>query len=144
MSDRYNLARFVEAQVRVYDNVVCELAAGRKRSHWMWFIFPQIAGLGSSGMAQKFAISCQAEATAYLQHPVLGGRLVACTELVVDIDERSALDIFGSPDDLKFRSSMTLFASVAGDQAAFDDALAKFFSGVPDHRTLDILAGIED
>jgi uncharacterized protein (DUF1810 family) len=140
MSDIYNLHRFLDAQVGVYDTVLNELRAGRKFSHWIWFIFPQIAGLGRSGMAQQFAIGSLDEAKAYLQHPVLGPRLRACTQLVLDVNGRSAEEIFGYPDYLKFRSCMTLFLTTATDNTLFNDALLKYFDGKPDTLTLDILA----
>src|SRR6188472_207148 len=110
MDDPYDLQRFVDAQNPVYHRVCSELRDGRKRTHWLWFVFPQLAGLGSSQPARKFAISSLAEATAYLAHPILGPRLVECTVLVNELEDRSIEQIFGYPDDLKFRSSMTLFA----------------------------------
>ena len=139
MTDNYNLHRFLDAQGRVYDTVLAELRAGRKSSHWIWFIFPQITGLGHSSMAQQFAITSLDEAKAYLQHPVLGPRLRACTQLVLDVNGRSAEEIFGHPDYLKFRSCMTLF-SAATDHTIFKDALLKYFHGKPDQSTLDILS----
>jgi uncharacterized protein (DUF1810 family) len=139
----YNLQRFVDAQENIYSAVCSELQSGMKRSHWMWFIFPQIAGLGSSPTARYFAISSLDEAKAYLQHAVLGPRLVECTELVNRISGRSVHDIFGSPDDLKFRSSMTLFARAATDNTAFRQALQKYFEGRDDDRTLKLL-GLEE
>ena len=114
MSDRFDLQRFVEAQAGVYERVCAELRAGEKRSHWMWFIFPQIKGLGSSPMAVRFAISGLEEARAYLDHAVLGPRLRECTGIVVGVEKRAVGDIFGYPDDMKFHSSMTLFAKTAG------------------------------
>jgi uncharacterized protein (DUF1810 family) len=135
---RFDLQRFVDAQAPVYHDVVSELSQGRKRSHWMWFIFPQIAGLGSSAMAQRFAIGSRREAEAYLAHDILGARLIECTGLVLAIDGKSINAILGSPDDLKFRSSMTLFDAVSG-QTTFADALAKFYGGDKDEATLDIL-----
>ena len=116
-----------------------ELAAGRKRSHWMWFVFPQLAGLGHSAMARRYAISSLAEAQAYLEHPVLGSRLVELTELVNQVNGRSIREIFGSPDDLKFHSSMTLFAYAHPDVSAFREALERYFGGVMDNRTLEKL-----
>ncbi|MGU3420040.1 DUF1810 domain-containing protein [Methylobacterium sp. D54C] len=136
MSDTYDLGRFVAAQEGVYGRALAELQAGDKRSHWMWFIFPQIAGLGASPMAQRYAIGSLAEAQAYAAHPVLGGRLRACTAAVNAVAGRSAHAIFGSPDDLKFRSSMTLFARAVPEEPVFADALARYFDGVPDPRTL--------
>lgn len=140
MSDVYNLQHFLDAQERVYDTVLDELRAGRKASHWIWFVFPQIAGLGHSAMAQQFAIGSLDEAKAYLQHPTLGPRLRACTQLVLDVNDRSAEEIFGYPDYLKFRSCMTLFLTAAPDNTIFKDALLKYFDGKPDTLTLDILA----
>ena len=119
---------------------LAELRAGRKRSHWMWFIFPQLRGLGHSPTAQYFAIRSRAEAEAYLRHPVLGARLRECTRLVNAVEGRGVGDIFGFPDDLKFRSSMTLFAEVAPDDAVFRQALDKYFEGEPDERTMELLA----
>lgn len=136
MSDTYDLGRFVAAQEGVYGRALAELQAGDKRSHWMWFIFPQIAGLGASPMAQRYAIGSLAEAQAYAAHPVLGARLRACTAAVNAVAGRSAHAIFGSPDDLKFRSSMTLFARAVPGEPDFADALARYFDGVPDPRTL--------
>jgi uncharacterized protein (DUF1810 family) len=140
MSNDYNLYRFRDAQERVYDTVLDELRAGRKSSHWIWFIFPQITGLGRSGIAQQFAIGSLNEAKAYLQHPVLGPRLSACTQLVLDVNGRSTEEIFGYPDHLKFRSCMTLFLAATTDNAIFKDALLKYFDGKPDQLTLEILA----
>lgn len=139
----FDLERFVDAQEPTIDQVRRELADGRKRSHWMWFVFPQLAGLGHSPMAQRYAIASLDEARAYLGHPVLGPRLIECTELVNRIDGRSIEDIFGSPDDLKFRSCMTLFATVDGADGAFAAALAKYFAGAGDPLTMDRLAGRE-
>jgi uncharacterized protein (DUF1810 family) len=139
MDIQFNLDRFVEAQAPVYRNVVAELEAGRKTSHWMWFIFPQIAGLGHSAMAQQYAIGSADEAAAYLAHPLLGARLRACSALVAAIDDKDAADIFDPPDDRKFLSSMTLFAEVAPDEAVFQDNINKYFDGVPDQATIDRL-----
>ncbi len=136
MEDPYRLKRFVDAQTPVYERVVDELRQGRKQSHWMWFIFPQIKGLGSSAMANQFAIASRGEAQAYLDHPILGPRLRECTRLVTAVPERSIEDILGYPDDLKFRSSMTLFAAVAADGKEFADALDKFYGGDADPATL--------
>jgi uncharacterized protein (DUF1810 family) len=140
MSAAYNLHRFQDAQERVYDTVLGELRAGRKSSHWIWFIFPQIQGLGHSAMAQQFAITSLDEAKAYLQHPVLGYRLPECTQLVLNVEGRSAEEIFSYPDNLKFRSCMTLFLMAATDNTLFKNALHKYFDGQPDQLTLDILA----
>ena len=123
----------------MYDAVLGELRAGRKRSHWMWFIFPQIAGLGHSMMAQRFAISSLDEAVAYVLHPILGPRLRECARLVAGIERRSIDAIFGGPDDLKFRSSMTLFARAAPEEPIFEECLRRFFAGAPDPQTLDRL-----
>ena len=134
--DPYNLGRFEEAQAGVYARVCEELRAGEKRSHWMWFIFPQIRGLGRSPMAERFAIGSLEEAQAYLAHSVLGPRLRECTALVNAVEGRSASEIFGFPDDLKFYSSMTLFAK-AGDGAEFRKAIEKYFGGEMDSGTLE-------
>jgi uncharacterized protein (DUF1810 family) len=139
MADPFNLQRFVDAQAPVYDQVLRELQAGRKRSHWSWFIFPQLQGLGSSPMATRYAIGSLAEARAYLAHPVLGPRLEACVALVNQVEGRSAEAILGPPDDLKFRSCVTLFAQAAPDRRVFQDALDKYFAGEPDPRTLERL-----
>jgi uncharacterized protein (DUF1810 family) len=133
-----SLARFVEAQAPVYVRALAELKAGRKQSHWMWFVFPQIAGLGHSAMAQTYAIQNLAEAQDYLAHPLLGERLRDCTQAVLDVEGRSAHAIFGSPDDLKFRSSMTLF-DLASPNDIFHAALDRYFSGVADPLTLQKL-----
>jgi uncharacterized protein (DUF1810 family) len=136
--DPYDLQRFVEAQDRVIDRVHAELASGRKTSHWMWFVFPQIAGLGFSPMSQRFAIGSRVEAEAYLAHPVLGPRLKECVALVLQHSDKSAHAIFGSPDDTKLRSCLTLFDQVApGD--VFDQALATFFEAKRDEKTLALL-----
>ena len=143
MIDPFNLQRFVDAQASVYRQACAELRAGRKATHWMWFVFPQIAGLGTSTMARLYAIGSAAEARAYLAHPLLGARLRECTALVLAIEGRTAHEIFRDPDDLKFRSSMTLFAAVADDAAIFDQALQKYFAGAGDPRTHEILANNE-
>ena len=135
----YDLERFVTAQQDVYQQAVSELSAGRKRSHWMWFIFPQLAGLGSSAMAQRYAIGGLAEARAYLVHPLLGARLRECSALVLAVHGATAHGIFGSPDNMKFHSSMTLFAQAAPGEAVFRDCLDKYFGGVPDQATLHLL-----
>jgi len=139
VDDPFRLQRFIDAQAPVYGRVTAELRAGQKQSHWMWFIFPQIAGLGSSPTARTFAISSRAEADAYLDHPVLGPRLHECTRLVNAVAGRTIAEILGYPDDLKFRSSMTLFASVAKDKADFLGALDKFCGGMMDRATLERL-----
>jgi uncharacterized protein (DUF1810 family) len=125
--DPYNLHRFLEAQNRVFEQVRAELRAGRKRTHWMWFVFPQISGLGDSPMARQYAISSLAEAEAYMRHPILSRRLRECTRLVIEVQGRCIEEIFGYPDDLKVRSSMTLFARATSDNKAFLDAIEKFF-----------------
>jgi uncharacterized protein (DUF1810 family) len=140
MPDAFDLDRFVRAQDRVLAEVRRELAEGRKRSHWMWFVFPQLKGLGHSAMAQRYGIGSLAEARAYLAHPVLGPRLADCTALVNRVEGSSAHDIFGSPDDMKFRSSMTLFAMAQPDAPQFRQALDKYFDGAPDPRTQELLA----
>lgn len=136
MDDPYDLKRFVEAQNPVYQQVCEELRGGRKRSHWMWFVFPQIEGLGRSFMAQRYAIGSLAEARAYLEHPLLGERLRVCTQMVNNIEGRSVMQIFGAPDDLKFHSSMTLFSQAAADNEPFRAALHKYFDGAPDTQTM--------
>lgn len=140
MPDPFELQRFVDAQSRVYAAVLSELRQGHKRTHWMWFVFPQLAGLGHSSMAERYAIAGLAEAAAYLAHPLLGPRLRECTETVNAIAGKSAHDIFSSPDDLKFRSSMTLFAKVGEKGNPFERALELYFEGDKDRRTLDMLA----
>ena len=139
--DPFDLQRFVEAQAGSIDAARRELSRGRKASHWMWFVFPQIAGLGHSAMAQRYAIGSLAEAVAYMAHPVLGPRLRELTAIVNATPDRSAHEIFGSPDDMKFHSSMTLFAEAAPEQPAFREALQRFFGGRPDPATLERLAG---
>jgi len=137
--DPYDLQRFVDAQNPVYHRVRAELRTGRKQTHWMWFIFPQIAGLGHSAMAQRYAISSAAEARAYLDHPVLGQRLRECTRMVLAVEGRSAHDILGSPDDMKFRSCLTLFAHTAPEEPVFRDALEKYFEDKFDPLTVEKL-----
>jgi uncharacterized protein (DUF1810 family) len=139
VSDPFDLQRFVNAQNPVYEKVCAELRAGQKESHWMWFIFPQLRGLGSSAMAIAFGIVSRHEAAAYLDHAVLGPRLLECTRLVSLVEGRSISQILGYPDDLKFRSSMTLFANVASGNQVFNDALDKYFGGEPDPLTLERL-----
>jgi uncharacterized protein (DUF1810 family) len=138
MTDPFHLQRFVDAQQGVYAQVCAELAAGCKRSHWMWFVFPQLQGLGRSATAQHYGIASKAEAQAYWAHPLLGPRLKQCTDLVLAVDGRSAQQIFGPPDDLKFRSSMTLFAQATGEPV-FTRALQKYFDGEADPRTIELL-----
>ena len=136
VTDDYNLQRFVDAQAPVYDTVVAELRAGAKRSHWIWFVFPQLEGLGGSPTAARFAISSLAEAQAYLDHVVLGPRLRECTDLVNAIEGSSVERIFGWPDNLKVRSSMTLFTTATSDNAEFVRLLDKFYGGAQDPVTL--------
>lgn len=138
-NDPFDLARFTGAQEGIYDRVLTELRNGRKRSHWMWYIFPQIDGLGYSATAKRYAIKSMEEAREYLNHPVLGARLRECAEIVFDIEGRSAAEIFGYPDDVKLRSSMTLFASIAEPRSVFGLVLDKFFNGDRDERTLSLL-----
>lgn len=138
-SDPYDLARFVEAQRGDYDCALAELRGGRKRTHWMWYVFPQLRGLGSSAMAARYAIQSAAEADAYLGHPVLGPRLIACAEAALDVRGQSAHDIFGSPDDLKLRSSAALFAHVTPPGSVFHRVLDRFFDGRPDPATIRLL-----
>lgn len=140
MADPHDLQRFILAQEPVYTQVCAELAAGAKASHWMWFVFPQLKALGSSATAQHFGIASRAEALAYWQHPVLGPRLKECSELVVAVEGRTALQIFHSPDNLKFRSCMSLFALVAPEEPVFKRALDQYFGGEADARTLELLA----
>ena len=139
VEDPFDLRRFVEAQEAVYPRVCAELRQGYKQSHWMWFIFPQARGLGSSPTAQRFAISGGDEARAYLRHPILGGRLRECTQLVLDIEGRATREIFGRPDDLKFRSCMTLFAHTTADNTLYRSALQRYFGGASDALTLGLL-----
>jgi uncharacterized protein (DUF1810 family) len=139
MDTDYDLQRFVDAQRDVYATALAELRAGHKRTHWMWFIFPQIAGLGHSEMARRYAISSADEAAAYLAHPVLGPRLRESASAVAMHEDLSVDDIFGSPDNMKFHSSMTLFADVAPHEAIFQDCLDRFFDGMPDSATIERL-----
>jgi uncharacterized protein (DUF1810 family) len=139
MSDPYNLQRFLSAQAPVIEQVRAELRAGEKRGHWMWFVFPQIAGLGHSDMARRYAIASLDEARAYAAHEILGPRLIECAALVVAVEGRSIGEIFGSPDDLKFHSSMTLFARAAPQEPVFREALQRYFGGVEDRATVELL-----
>jgi uncharacterized protein (DUF1810 family) len=139
LSDPYDLSRFVSAQERVYDDAVRELRAGHKTSHWMWFVFPQIAGLGRSPTAQRYAIASLDEAAAYLAHPLLGERLRECARILGELEGRSAEQVFGGLDAQKLRSSMTLFAGAAPDEPLFGDVLARYFGGEPDPATLERL-----
>lgn len=142
MNDPYRLQRFVEAQDPVFEQVLRELAAGEKETHWMWFVFPQIEGLGQSETARKYSIRSREEARAYLDHPVLGPRLLQCTRLVAGVEGRSAERIFGHPDNLKLRSCMTLFGAVASEDQVFGDVLQKYFGGEADALTLERLRGL--
>jgi uncharacterized protein (DUF1810 family) len=137
-AETHDLQRFVEAQFAIYPQVIEELCAGRKRNHWMWFVFPQIIGLGSSVMAQRYAIRSKGEAEAYLAHKILGSRLLECTRLVMAANERSIAAILGSPDDVKFRSSMTLFDAVSQHEI-FAEAIGMFYAEDRDSATLDVL-----
>ncbi|HEX9168043.1 MAG TPA: DUF1810 domain-containing protein [Roseiarcus sp.] len=139
MTDRFDLQRFIKAQAPIYDRVARELRTGRKESHWMWFIFPQIAGLGQSAMTIRFAIASLDEAKAYLAHPVLGRRLRECATLVLEVEGRTASEIFGPIDEMKFRSSMTLFARAGPKGRVFAQCLEKYFAGAPDPATLAAL-----
>lgn len=136
--DPHNLQRFIDAQEGAYEQALSEIRAGRKRSHWMWFIFPQIAGLGSSPTSQHFAIRDRAEAEAYLAHPILGTRLTECCEALLALKTMSAPDVFGYPDDLKLKSSATLFAAVSPTGSVFEQLLKKFFDGEPDTKTIEL------
>jgi uncharacterized protein (DUF1810 family) len=140
IDDPFNLSRFVSAQARDYEIAREELRNGRKRSHWIWYIFPQIDGLGSSPTSKLYAIKSKAEAQAYLEHPVLGTRLLECVNIILGIEGRSASEIFGYPDDLKLKSSMTLFAIVQSQEPRFSRVLDKYFEGKRDSRTIDLLA----
>jgi uncharacterized protein (DUF1810 family) len=139
MNDPFDLERFLKAQNRVFEDVLAELRRGCKEGHWMWFVFPQLKGLGRSWMANKFGIASRAEAEAYLAHPILGSRLIECARLVNLVEGRTIEEIFGSIDTLKFRSSMTLFGEVAQNNNIFKDALHKYFGGRADPLTLDRL-----
>jgi uncharacterized protein (DUF1810 family) len=138
--DPYRLDRFIEAQEGDYENALAEIRAGRKRSHWMWYVFPQFTGLGSSPTSAHYAIKSREEAKQYLAHPVLGRRLVECAEALLGIDNRSAHEIFGSPDDMKLRSSATLFASVSPDGSVFQQIIDKYFEGNSDVRTIELMS----
>lgn len=141
--DPFDLSRFTKAQQGIYDSALAELRSGRKRTHWMWFIFPQIAGLGHSPTSQHYAIKSSNEARQYLKHPVLGARLLECAEAVLAVEGRSVSDIFGYPDDMKLMSSMTLFAAVEDNpDSVFIQVLEKYFQGKQDHRTLQLLESL--
>lgn len=142
--DPFDLTRFAKAQETVYDAVLSELRNGRKRSHWMWFVFPQIDGLAHSSTSKFYAVKSLDEARAYLNHPVLGERLNECARAVLAIENRSVSEIFGYPDDLKLKSSLTLFASVSDAQSVFASLLDKYFDGEQDSRTLELLKRAEE
>jgi len=138
-NDSDNLSRFTSAQEGIFENVLAELRSGQKRTHWMWFIFPQIDGLGHSSTTRYYSIKSKNEARNYLDHPVLGARLVKCAELLLAIDGKSVTDIFGFPDDIKLKSCMTLFATVAGPDSVFAHVLEKYFDGQQDEKTISLL-----
>ena len=138
-----DLERFLRAQAPMFDSVLDELCQGRKRGHWMWFVFPQLKGLGHSDLAQFYGISSLEEARAYLMHPALGPRLLECTRLILEVQGRSLAEILGFPDDLKFRSSMTLFAKASAEHAIFLEALEKYCDGELDARTLGLLSAAD-
>ena len=144
MSDIFQFQRFIDAQENIYPDVIRELKQGYKKSHWMWYIFPQITGLGQSHISQIYAIYSLKEATAFLQHPILGDRLLECTEIVISTEERTAEQIFGTPDYLKFHSCMTLFSEVESHPPVFDSALKRYFENKQDQLTLNILSGSSD
>jgi uncharacterized protein (DUF1810 family) len=138
-SDPFNLQRFLGAQEDNYEDAIAEIRSRKKRTHWMWYVFPQFDGLGSSSTAKHFAIKSLDEARAYLEHPILGARLRECAEAALHIDGKSATEIFGSPDDLKLKSCATLFACVSLPESVFERLLDKFYAGRRDHRTLELL-----
>jgi uncharacterized protein (DUF1810 family) len=140
-SDPFELERFVRAQARTFEVALAEIRSGRKRSHWMWYVFPQVAGLGVSETSQRYALSSAAQARAYLAHPLLGPRLIDCVEAVLKFEKRSAHEIFGSPDVLKLRSCATLFAQVSPPGSVFERLLEKCYEGERDARTLELLRG---
>ena len=137
-ADPYNLARFVSAQGNVYDDAIAEIRAGRKRSHWMWFVFPQLTGLGSSGLAQTYAVGSLNEAVAYLRHPILGPRYAECIGALLDLETTDPIEVFGAIDAMKLRSSLTLFA-LADGPASLGQAIGKFFDGEHDEATHKLL-----
>lgn len=137
--DPYDLGRFVAAQEADYARALSELTSGRKRSHWMWYIFPQLDGLGESPMSRRYSIRSLEEARAYLEHPLLGPRLLECMEAVIAVEGKTAREIFGSPDDVKLRSCATLFACASAGHHASGRVLDKYFEGVPDRKTLELL-----
>src|SRR5262245_25581507 len=137
--DPFDLNRFIEAQERDYADALAEIRAGRKRSHWMWYVFPQFAGLGFSAISQRYAIKTIEEAEAYLRHPILGKRMIDCCEAALNVEGKSATEIFGTPDDLKFCSCVTLFAHISPAGSVFERVLARFFDGERDKRTLELI-----
>jgi uncharacterized protein (DUF1810 family) len=139
MSDPFDLGRFLTAQEGKYETALREIKAGHKTSHWMWFVFPQFKGLGSSPMSAYFAIQSVEEARAYLAHKVLGARLIACAQAALDVEGKSAREIFGSPDDMKLRSCATLFAQVAEKGSVFEKLIEKYFAGEMDEKTLELM-----
>jgi uncharacterized protein (DUF1810 family) len=139
VDDPYDLDRFVRAQERDYEQALSEIRSGQKRSHWMWYVFPQLHGLGFSSTAQKYAIRSVAEAEAYLRHPILGPRLVEIAEAAAGLERRSAVEVFGSPDDMKLRSCATLFARLSPAGSVFERLLVRYFDGEPDAATLRLL-----
>lgn len=139
MNDHFFLQRFIDAQNSIYNNIINELKKGEKRTCWMWFVFPQVIGLGHTPTSEKYSIKSINEAKSYIEHPVLWYRLQECTKLVINIVGRTANQIFGSPDDLKFKSSMTLFNNVADDNKIFKDAIIKYYDGEEDHFTIEVL-----
>jgi uncharacterized protein (DUF1810 family) len=143
VADPFDLERFVRAQEGVHDTALAELRAGRKRTHWMWFVFPQVAGLGASPMARRYAIGSLAEARAYLDHPLLGRRLSECAEALLALEGREARDVLGYPDDLKLRSCATLFAAVAPPGSPFERLLARYYGGQRDPETLRRIEGAD-
>jgi uncharacterized protein (DUF1810 family) len=138
-ADPFDLTRFIHAQERDYEQAISEIRSGRKRSHWMWYIFPQFEGLGFSPTSRDYAIKSIAEAEAYLRHPVLGPRLLECVRATLGLEGRSASDVFGSPDDMKLRSCATLFASVSPTESIFEQILDKYFGGRRDEKTVELL-----
>ena len=141
LEDPFDLARFLRAQARDYETALTEIRSGRKQSHWMWFVFPQFEGLGFSQTSRHYSIKSIGEAEAYVTHPVLGPRLIECAQAALDVQGRSALEIFGSPDDSKLRSSATLFALVSPPGSVFQQILEKYFQGRRDERTLELVVG---
>ncbi len=141
MNNPHNLQRFIDAQERDYQRTLAEITAGQKRSHWMWYVFPQYDGLGFSPTSIHYAIKSPAEAKAYLDHPILGPRLKECVQVLLSVTERTAHEIFGSPDDLKLKSSMTLFAHVTSEGSVFEQVLDKYFGGRRDGKTLELIRG---